>query len=375
MPGLTRPLTAIGAVVCVLLVLLAPAGQAKDPAGVAQRDTVFPPRPLFWDESFADPSIVVDGDRWFGVATGAKGRTRSSASQYGGWTAGEPLLARAPAWARHGFVWAPDVERAPDGSWIAYFAVPVNGLGDQEDRCIGVATSPSLGVPFIPNDAAPLVCPAEAATPPADDRVDEDGLPRHGVIDASSYVAADGRRFLLYRTQGMPSSIRIVRLKESGLRAQPRSTELVRTAGILENPVLVDRGGWHHLFLSRGDYANCGYATVWRRSRSIKRGYDDAEQHVLLDRSTTGICGPGGADYLPAGPGSANRLFLHGWVCRETNGPCPASYSERTEVDEQGRRVLYIATLRWSREGPRLRRWIEGPWWTPPPPPPPPPVG
>lgn len=376
MHRLAPALTSVAAVASAVLVLAPAHGQAQSvrhtqPVGHAQaveRDVVFPPRPLFWGQSFPDPSIVVDGTRWFGVATGVRARTRSSPSQYGGWTAGAPLLARKPAWARTGFVWAPDLERAPDGSWLAYFSVPVTGLTDQDDRCIGVATSPALDVAFTPDDRAPLVCPAAASTPPADDRVPKARLRRRGVIDPSSYIAADGRRFLLYRTQGEPSSIRIVRLMESGLRAQPRSTELLRDRGILENPVLVDRGGYHHLLLSRGDYATCRYATVWRRSRSLKRGYDDAEQHVLLDRATTGICGPGGADYVPAMPGSANRLFLHGWVCDAVNGPCPSGYSQRNDLVRRGDRVLYAATLRWSAAGPRLRRFVEGPAWTPPPP-------
>ena len=115
---------------------------------------------------------------------------------------------------------------------------------------------------------------------------------------------------------------------------------------------MVDAGGWHHLLLSRGDYGRCGYRTVWRRSASIRRDWQSAAETVLLDRRTTGICGPGGADYVALTP---HRLFVHGWVCDGANGPCEASYSSRDDVDRRGHRVLYLARLRWTRRRPRAR--------------------
>jgi hypothetical protein len=341
----------------------------------ATGDEVFPPRPLFWEQPLADPAVVTDGGRWFAAGTGWRGGTRSSTHEHGAWQAGMPLLGKRPAWASNGDVWAPDVERRPGGGWLAYYAIPVPGLPDAQGRCIGVATSPALSVPFTPIDTAPLACPARAATPAAADQVPrERGLPSRGVIDPSSYVAPDGRRFLLYRTQGTPSSIRMVRLRRSGLTTIGRSVELLRDRGILENPVMVDRGGWHHLVMSRGDYGRCSYSTVWRRETSLRKRWQKAEQHVLVDRATSGICGPGGADYVEASPGRANRLFLHGWVCDGTNGPCPPGYSERADVLGAGRRAMYVARLGWTRSGPRLAQFGQGPWWTPPPSPVPTPV-
>lgn len=327
-------------------------------------EVAFPPRPLFWEQPLADPSVVLDGARWFAAGTGWRGGTSSSTQEYAGWVAGPPLLDSRPAWARNGDVWAPELVRAPDGGWLAYYSVPVVGLPAVEDRCIGVATAPDLATPFTPLHSQPLACPEGAGTAAASDVVrQEDGLPRRGVIDPSSYVAPDGRRFLLYRTQGTPSSIRMVRLTASGLRAAGPSRELLRDPGVLENPEMVDARGWHHLLLSRGDYGRCGYRTVWRRSAGIRRGWDSAIETVLLDRRTTGICGPGGADYVPLTP---NRLFLHGWVCDGANGPCESSYSSRADVDRRGHRVLYSARLRWTADGPVLARFGQGPAWTPP---------
>ncbi|MFC7360014.1 family 43 glycosylhydrolase [Nocardioides astragali] len=341
-------------------------GPAPAPADVA-----FPPRPLFWEQPLADPSVVHDGTRWFAAGTGWRGGTSSSIQEYAGWVAGPPLLDSRPAWARNGDVWAPELVRAADGTWLAYYSVPVSGLPAAEDRCIGVATSPDLATPFTPLHTQPLACPPDAATVPASDLVrGERGLPRRGVIDPSSYVAPDGRRFLLYRTQGTPSSIRMVRLTASGLRAAGPSRELLRDPGVLENPEMVDARGWHHLLMSRGDYGRCGYRTVWRRSPSIRRGWDSATETVLMDRASTGICGPGGADYVAMTP---HRLFVHGWVCDGANGPCESSYSSHDDVARRGHRALYLARLRWTATGPVLARFAQGPAWTPPPPYEPPP--
>lgn len=362
------------AVLRLLLAVLVPAGLLT--ATPASGDVVaFPPRPLFWEQPLADPSVVLDGTRWFAAGTGWRGGTSSSTQEYAGWVAGPPLLDSRPQWARNGDVWAPELVRAPDGGWLAYYSVPVVGLPAAEDRCIGVATSPDLATPFTPLHSQPLACPEGAATAPGSDVVrHEDALPRRGVIDASSYVAPDGRRFLLYRTQGTPSSIRMVRLTASGRRAAGPSRELVRDPGVLENPEMVDVGGWHHLLMSRGDYGRCGYRTVWRRSTSVRRDWQTAPETVLLDRRTTGICGPGGADYVDLTP---HRVFLHGWVCDGANGPCESSYAARDDVARRGHRVLYIARLRWTPDGPVLARFGQGPAWTPPPDEPPPetPVG
>ena len=334
-------------------------------------ESALPPRPLFWEQPLADPSVVHDGTRWFAAGTGWRGGTSSSAQEYAGWVAGPPLLDSRPGWASNGDVWAPEVVRADDGTWLAYYSVPVAGLATAQDRCIGVATSPDLLNPFTPLHTQPVTCPEGAATAPASDVVrGEPGLPRRGVIDPSSYVDPDGRRFLLYRTQGTPSSIRMVRLTASGLRAAGPSRELLRDPGILENPEMVDARGSHHLLLSRGDYGRCGYRTVWRRSSSVRRGWGSATETVLLDRASTGICGPGGADYVATTP---NRLFVHGWVCDGVNGPCESSYSSHDDLTRRGHRALYLARLRWTADGPVLARFGQGPAWTPPPPYQPPP--
>lgn len=172
MRDLTRGLLAV-AVSVLALGISSPVSRADVAA--------FPPRPLFWEQPLADPSVVHDGTRWFAAGTGWRGGTSTSTEEYGGWEPGAPLLDSRPLWARNGDVWAPDVVRAADGTWLAYYSVPVTGLPDLVDRCIGVATSPDLATPFTPLHSQPLSCPSGAASAVASDVVPtEAGLPRRG---------------------------------------------------------------------------------------------------------------------------------------------------------------------------------------------------
>ncbi|WP_211754355.1 family 43 glycosylhydrolase [Nocardioides gansuensis] len=359
--------TLLAAVGAGLFVPSAPA----DPGDPEDRQrAVAAPRPVIWDRDFGDPSVVHDGTRWFGAATGWRARTSISTLDHGGWLRTGDLLNTRPAWARFAGVWAPEVEKAPDGSWLAYYTMPVKGMPHAEDRCIGVAVAPSLDAKFTPLGSRPLVCPSYAPTEPAGDQVAGRApeLPQRGVIDPSSYIAADGRRFLLYRTQGTPSTIRMVRLSPNGRYAVRRSRELLRDPGVLENPTLVKDRGWHYLMTSKGAYSDCRYRTVWRRSRWWHKGWEEVRSHVLLNRQRTGVCGPGGADYVPPTAGAGNRLFFHGWVCKGTNLPCYQSYQGQQDYEDVGKRALYAVRLRWRMDGPSIAAFVQGPPWTPPPP-------
>ncbi|MGH3659855.1 MAG: family 43 glycosylhydrolase, partial [Micromonosporaceae bacterium] len=143
---------------------------------------------------------------------------------------------------RRSGVWAPDAWQTPAG-WVLYYSAPARGMGGQ--RCIGVATADSVMGPYTPNDT-PLVCPNPALG--ADDPVPGQPVANAGVIDPSPFRAADGRRYLLYRTQMTPSTLRMVPLESNGLNAVANSRELRRNSGIIENPVMVQRGNSYVLF-------------------------------------------------------------------------------------------------------------------------------
>jgi beta-xylosidase len=273
-------------------------------------------------------------------------------------------LLERPAWARPaGSVWASDIVHLR-GRWVLYFAAPVRGLGIN-GRCIGVAIARVPTGHFEPLGTAPLVCPPDARTPLAQDPVLDAGrpeptLPTRGAIDPSLFQDASGT-WLLYKTDGVPSSIRIVPLTANGLQVAGGSRSILASAGVVENPVMLRRGGFYYLFTSTGDYTTCGYATVYRRSRHLSSW--TGHSRVLLDHRTTGLCGPGGADLLDQGRGRRARVsaYFHAWVCNGTGRPCATPFHAWAgqEDDRRPIRALYGVDVDFTKRNLPVRgSWI-----------------
>ncbi|SDT27841.1 glycoside hydrolase family 43 protein [Microlunatus soli] len=305
------------------------------------------PQPVYNPTSFeaADPGVATDGDQFKILSTGGLARTASAPTPQGRWRTGGNALTRWPAWASGtGAVWAPDLVQT-EGAWVLYYALIARDFGGQ--RCIGTAIAETIDGPFTPADR-PLICPVLDGEDPAADRP----VAGSGVIDPSPFVDTDGTRYLLYKTQKAPGTIRMVQLSEDGRHvAGSASAELIRHDDSIENPVLVKRGDQYLLFASANWYDQCRYATVWRRSSDPWSFADKAEQ-VLLDQANTGLCGPGGAD-VTASNGSGedadvDRLILHGWVCGGATTPCAGAGQV---TDPTKRRVVYAAVLTWGDDG------------------------
>ncbi len=111
-----------------------------------------------------------DGERWYGAATGFRGRASRSDYDWGYWGRGGDVLNGRPTWAKYAGVWGPEVEQTPNG-YVAYFTMPSRGLPHDQDRCIGVATAPDLSSTFTVLGNKPLVCPDYATTTPAFDQL------------------------------------------------------------------------------------------------------------------------------------------------------------------------------------------------------------
>ncbi|XBB65727.1 family 43 glycosylhydrolase [Nocardioides sp. WV_118_6] len=299
-----------------------------------------------------DPSVVAVGKRLVVVATGEQvDRAVKEPGRPWRWT--EPVLAERPAWARKGAIWAADLTRVGD-RWVLYFAVPVRGLGP-EGRCIGVAVARGPLEVFRPVGTAPLVCPARAKVPAAGDPVAVPGLPSRGVIDPSAYEEG-GRRYLLYKTDGKPSSVRLLPLNGAGRKARGPSVELIRSPGVVENPVLLRTGGAYYLFASEGDFARCSYHQTWRRSISLT-AWAAAPQGVLLDRASTGgLCGPGGGDVVVQ-KGKAT-LYFHGWVRRSSTIPKGGAFWGWNGGEQKARRAMYAARLVFRSGVPVVKRYL-----------------
>lgn len=281
-----------------------------------------PTMPLDYSQSIADPAIAYAGGQHLVVATGSQ-IVRGVSNNGRSWQILDPALLARPSWARpDGDMWAPDIIKR-NGRWLLYFAAPVFGLAESS-RCIGVATADRLSDPFMPVGDAPLVCPAAAMTPPAQDQmIDAGGLKAkpvsYGAIDPAVFVD-HGRLFLIYKTDGVPSSIRLARLAGNGLRVVGASRRLLRSTGVEENPVMLRHGGTYYLMTAAGDYTTCGYSTVVRSARNRTGPWQKAKRVPLLTKPSTRLCGPGGADILVKG--NRTTLYFHAWVCYAQGRPC-----------------------------------------------------
>jgi hypothetical protein len=267
---------------------------------------------------FADPSVVPYAGGYLAISTGPGVPRAVSATPSGPWHRVGSALPDLPRWVHspNRSVWASDLVRTPSG-WLLYFSALV-GRGDR--RCIGVASAHQALDPFRPIGRRPLVCP------------------RRGAIDPSGFMNSHGRRYLLFKTQGLPITIRRLALTHDGRHRARHAQErvLLRSRHVVENPVLVRHGRQFVLFTSEGDFGTCAYRTTWRRSRSLVH-LRRAAPHMLLQRGSTGVCGPGGADVVTA---AHHRpvLFFHGWAA--------------------GQRVLYAAQLGWRHGAPRVHGFI-----------------
>jgi hypothetical protein len=332
----TGPLLAALTAFLTVLLVAAPDGWAAAPS------PVYAP-----SGSIADPGVLRDNGGFYVYSTAAKGTVSHGDEAAGPWkNVGAALdLSDPPSWIATGnAIWAPDVWHTSAG-YVMYFSAVATDFGGQ--RCIGVATASTAAGPFKPNKAdPPLVCPGGRHG--GEDTVPGRPVANAGVIDPSPFQDSEGRKFLLYKTQQTPSSIRMVRLGTKGLHwAGNASGELVRNSGIIENPVMVQKGSQFVLLASRYGYDNCSYATVWMRSTN-KWSFSGATEHSLMTSSGTGLCGPGGADVSHALNGTDWRIFLHAWVCGSGTAPCTNTQISNGTAH---RRVLYAAVLNWGSDG------------------------
>lgn len=289
----------------------------------------------------ADPGLVRDGTDYYAFTTGGPLAAMASATTPGGpWKEQGNALSRWGDWASGaGAVWAPDVWETSAG-WVIYYAAQAEGFSGQ--RCIGTAVADQPAGPYEPA-ATPLICPILGGEDAAADRPDTTS----GVIDPNPFHDSDGQRYLLYKTQKTPGTIRMFPLSADGLHGRGEdSRELIRHSDSIENPVMVKRGDQYVLLASANWYDQCRYSTVWLRSDDLW-SFADKEEHLLLDQANTGLCGPGGADVVTNGRGP-DLMYLHGWVCSPADDPCEF---DGVVTDPAKRRVMYAARMTWGADG------------------------
>ena len=358
MLGLLARLVAMVAAALTLIAGSLAAGPLAAPAGAApERETVWP---LVWTRDVADPSVVEYYGGYLVTGTGPLMPRLTARGARGPWRELPPTMTTFPSWVLPGDQWAPALHQVADGSWVVYYSALVGGLNPGA-RCLGVATAATATGPFTPSGDVPLVCPPRPGALPAEDQLlnRASDLPFAGAIDGSVFEERDGRLYLLYKTQGTPSSIRMVPLTPDGLHVVPgkQSRMLLRSNGIVENPTLVHHGSHYVLFTSEGWYGDCDYRTTWRKTRQKFRW--PTRSTNLLGPVITGLCGPGGADVVVPRQGGRERIFFHAWVCHQSRTACPRGFRRDTDRARLPVRGLYAGTLDWGpSEAPQVAAYL-----------------
>jgi beta-xylosidase len=365
--------------VLTALILSASAG-LWGAAGVIPDAAASTPQPVS-TASMADPGVLLNGGHFYAFSTGT-GLRESTASIAGGpWSApaNEMSSTGLPSWidTSQGN-WAPDMIETTAGTFVVYFAAALPGTSGNPTgndsapasgaRCIGSAEfhpppTWKSGDPIGPLtvDPKPVVCLKGYGA--SDDMTSDPGNRTlgEGVIDPSpAFVTIDGAQelFLLYKTQGQEgkSTIRMVRLADDdGTTVLGDSHQLLNYVDAhgnyqdtIEGPSLIQNGSWFILFVAHGNYDTCGYGTEWFKSQHIW-AWTSTAGTTLLDQSSTGLCGPGGADATASEVSGQDRLFLHGWVKPGTTTPSGANNNNESGAGQE--RVMYAAVLTFGSDG------------------------
>ncbi|KAA1418298.1 family 43 glycosylhydrolase [Mumia zhuanghuii] len=280
------------------------AGMAAVILAIAPAHALEVPKSLI-AEDFPDPDIVKVGNTWYAYATNNYRHVpvASAPTIDGPWTVRGDAMpgGPSPSWAQAGATWAPDVHANPDGSLTMTYTARHAASGRQ---CIGVATASSALGPFTPVGGGPLICP----------------LSQGGAIDANTFVAANGTRYLLWKNDGnavgQTSTLWLSQTTSNGTALVGGATALITTpAGtVIEAPDLVQRGSSFALVYSAGGYGGCGYSTYYSSAPSLNGPW--ATGQVLMTQGNSGICGPGGGDVVTAADGltGGDKFVFHGWV-------------------------------------------------------------
>ena len=269
---------------------------------------------------FADPFVLNAGGSYYGYSTnaGAGDIQVVRSPDLVNWELVGNGLAHVPRWAAANATWAPAV-LARGGGYVAYYTVREAGSRQQ---CISRAVSATPAGPFVDDSAGPLVCQVA------------DG----GSIDPSPFVDADGRAFLLWKSEGRgatPPTIWSQELSADGLAPTGAARALLVAdrafeRGVIEAPTLVHEAGGYYLLYAAADWNSRSYAVAYAGCAGPAGPcLKPADGRVLA--SGPRLAGPGGAEVFRDAGGSP-------WVAFH-------AFSE-PDVGYPSSRYLHLARLR-----------------------------
>ncbi|MDQ3106322.1 MAG: glycoside hydrolase family 43 protein [Actinomycetota bacterium] len=353
----------------LVLLLLAPLAAALlvpvAPAGAYAGAPWFRPSQPY-TQNFPDPSVVVNGGRYYayGTATGGAYLPAMSSSDAQTWVArpaydpGPPLnsdrnfndaLPYPASWSPDRNVegrlkkevWAPGVA-AIGGRFVAFYAARV--APDRDRFCLSVATATNPLGPFEDRTTAPLWC-------------DDDP---NGSIDPQPFVDGDGTPYLLWKSEGVPGSqptriwSRMLDAAGTGVAPGSAAVEVLRTSqawegDVIENPSMVRWQGQLFLFYSGNEHRSADYATGYAECATPTGPCTKSATNPII-ASRAGRLGPGGP---AAFVGTAGQLLVayHWWNAPYTNYPAYPACQQAGTCTSQGQRRMAVEPVRRTPSG------------------------
>ena len=292
---------------------------------------------------FPDPFVLVAGEprgpggvprnRYFayGTQTDDVNVQVMESADLAGWEHRGDALPRLPSWAGPGRTWSP-AALLRDDVVVLYYAVRHEAAGRQ---CISVATAAGPAGPFVDRSEGPLIFQAD----------------RGGSIDPSPFVDADGRAYLVWKSDDNAieesPSLWGAPLQPDGLGLAGPSVELLRHDADWERPLIeapslirtADGPEGYMLFYSGGWWESDRYAVGYATGPGPLGPFHKETVDGPWLASELGMAGPGGAEVFTATDGEW-RIALHAWT------PPRIGYAAG------GKRSLWIEPLAFDDGGP-----------------------
>jgi hypothetical protein len=264
--------------------------------------------------NFPDPAIIYENGVSYAFATNNKGVgghmihvQMATSTDNQTWTLlNEDALPQVGAWENGRGVWAPDVVKVADGTFVLYYADATTW--SPEHHCVGVATSPNVTGPYVPSDQ-PWACPDVATVGGA---IDPDGF----------HDLSTDRHWVTYKVDGnsnghgglcknmvepiMPTPIMLQEVQPDGVTKIGDPIQILDRdqldGPLIEAPTLYRSDeGVYFIFFSSNCFTTPRYDTSYATSDSITGPYVKSNRPLLVTGDGPDLVGPGGLDIIPGG--------------------------------------------------------------------------
>jgi arabinan endo-1,5-alpha-L-arabinosidase len=277
------------------------------------------------DTGAHDPTLLIQGERWFVFTTGKGLQRLESTDQGKTWRRLAPVFSQAPAWwldavpeQRSLDIWAPKVFQHAGRTWVLY---SISTFGKNRSA-IGLASSDAPDGSDWRDDG--LVVQSVATD-------------NFNAIDPDLFVDRDGKLWMSYGS--FWGGLRLTELDAKTLKPVGESTFIARRKGGIEAPTLVRRGDWVYLFASY-DLCCKGAESTYNirvgRARSVTGPYLDRDGKGLMDGGATSLLAATGARWK--GPG--HQDVVGDWMVHHAY-----------DTERGGKPHLRIAKLSWPADG------------------------